>query len=95
MEQQPNELKNGEEPKPQEHRNTSTLWAIGTGSLAGGVIGIVLADEIQRGLLTVALFLPIAVLLLAGYTGRARVIRLITAAIVAAFVVILILLLPQ
>ncbi|MBI4670454.1 MAG: hypothetical protein HY741_02130 [Chloroflexi bacterium] len=90
--QQPKEEKSGEESNPLEPRYNPTLFAISTGTLAGGVIGVVLGDAIVRGEIRLAVFLIIAILLLADYRGRTRVIRLIAATIVAALFVIFVLL---
>ena len=70
----------------------ATLWAIGTGSFAGVVVGTVVADEIRSGQFGLAMLLPISIFLLCGFQGRRRIIRLVVSGVVAAFIMTLLLL---
>ncbi len=70
--------------KTGENQDINLLWTISTGGMAGGVIGMVLAYEIRGGRLSLAVLLVISIVLISGYTGQRRIIRLIVAGIVAA-----------
>jgi hypothetical protein len=92
VDQQPTQEKSGEDAKSLELDYFSVMREISSGSFAGVIIGVVITDEIQNSRITVAILLPIAILMLSDYKGTRRVIRLIAAAIVAGLVVAVVLL---
>ena len=92
MGQHPKQETKGKESESLELDYFSVTREVGVGSFAGVIIGVVIANEIRNSQFTVATLLPFAILVLSGYQGTRRVIRLLAAAIVAGLVVAVILL---